>query len=153
MEFMSGALNDSVRPWVDGGRRVSALRNELGLTQQDLADRLGISRAALSHIESGQTVPGERTVALLAGVFKLEPHELIAGTSYPIGKAERLPVVVTRYTEVEHQLLLLDAERELAGGRIARARADEWAVRLRILRKGAHDRRERDAVDRALTEL
>ena len=38
--------------------------------------------------------PGERTVALLAGVFKVEPHELVADTNYPAAKAERLPVVV-----------------------------------------------------------
>ena len=29
------------------------------------------------------TTPGERTVALLAGLFKVEPHELVAGTTYP----------------------------------------------------------------------
>ncbi len=43
-------------------------------------------------------------------MFKLEPHELVAGTTYPVGKAERLPVVTTRYTEVEHQLALLDGD-------------------------------------------
>src|SRR2546421_459916 len=88
------------------GRRVAALRAGLGWTQQELADRLGVSRVAVSHIEAGLREPGERTVALLAGVFKLEPWELVAGTSYPIAKAERLPVVGCRDTEVELQLRL-----------------------------------------------
>jgi hypothetical protein len=45
--------------------------------------------------------PGERTVALLAGLFKVEPAALVAGTAYPAAKAERLPAVVARHTEVE----------------------------------------------------
>ena len=52
------------------GRRVADHRAKLGLTQQELAERLGISRVAVSHIESGVTDPGERTVTLLAGLFK-----------------------------------------------------------------------------------
>jgi len=95
-------------------------------------------------------VPGERTIALLAGVFKSEPHELVAGTDYPVAKAERLPVVVTRYTEVELQLrlLALDAERGLDD----RAR-DDWEHRLRVLGKEAEDRREAGAVADALKAL
>ena len=61
--------------------RIADLRGKLGWTQQDLAERLGISRVAVSHVEAGMTDPGERTVALLAGLFKMEPHELVAGTS------------------------------------------------------------------------
>src|SRR5437879_4908965 len=90
--------------------RIAKLRTELGWTQAELADRVGISRVALSHIEAGISKPGERTVALLAGVFKFEPHELVAATDYPAAKAERLPLVAARYTEAEHQLALLDAQ-------------------------------------------
>ena len=82
------------------GRRIARLRADLGWTQQDVADRLGVSRVAVSHIESGLSVPSERTITLLAGLFKLEPHELVADTAYPMAKAERLPVVACRYTEV-----------------------------------------------------
>jgi transcriptional regulator with XRE-family HTH domain len=91
------------------GDRIAKHRTELGWTQAELAGRVGISRVALSHIESNISTPGERTVALLAGVFKVEPHELVADTDYPAAKAERLPLVAARYTEVEHQLALLDA--------------------------------------------
>lgn len=96
------------------------------------------------------STPGERTLALLAGIFKMEPHELIAGTAYPVAKAERLPAVVARYTEVEMQLLLLD--RDVERGLTPALRA-EWQERLRLLKKGAHDRREHDAVDTALRDL
>ena len=77
------------------GRRIADHRAKLGWTQPDLAERLGVSRVAVSHLEAGMSYPGERTVALLAGLFKLEPHELVAGTTYPTAKADRLPVVAT----------------------------------------------------------
>jgi transcriptional regulator with XRE-family HTH domain len=89
------------------GQRIAALRSDRGWTQQQLADRLGISRVAVSHLETDINTPGERTVALLAGVFRTEPHDLVAGTSYPVAKADRLPLVVARWTEVEHRLALL----------------------------------------------
>ena len=138
------------------GRRVAALRSKLGWTQQDLADRLAVSRVAVSHLEAGMTDPGERTVALLAGLFKVEPHELVADTSYPVAKAERLPVVVPRYTEVEHQLELLAndlvwLERADAGAEALVV--EQWDVRLAALAAGAHDRSEREAVEDARRRL
>lgn len=129
------------------GRRIARLRAALGWTQQDLADRLAISRVAVSHLETGMTTPSERTVTLLAGLFKLEPHELVADTSYPTAKAERLPVVACRYTEVELQLRLLD--RDLASG----STLEEWPTRLAALDALAHDRREREALRAAGSRL
>jgi transcriptional regulator with XRE-family HTH domain len=83
------------------GRRIAEYRRKLGITQQQLADRLAISRVAVSHLEAAITQPSERTVALLAGVFKVEPHELVRGTDYPPARAERLPAVVARYSQAE----------------------------------------------------
>jgi transcriptional regulator with XRE-family HTH domain len=110
------------------GRRIAALRASIGLTQQDVADRLGMSRVAVSHIEASMSIPGERTIVLLAGLFKVEPYELVAGTKYPIAKAERLPLVATRHTEVELQLAL--CENDLAWvertGEHGREVAERW---------------------------
>lgn len=92
------------------GDRIGVLRCRLGLTQADLASRVAISRVALSNLESGRSVPGERTVALLAGVFDMEPHELVAGSDYPVAKADRLPLVVARHTEVSLRLALLERD-------------------------------------------
>jgi transcriptional regulator with XRE-family HTH domain len=128
------------------GRRIAERRAKRGWTQQQLADRLAISRVAVSHLESGLSDPGERTVALLAGLFRTEPHELVAGTSYPAAKGERLPLVVARHTEVEHQLGLLDRdlawlERVDASHRPPVLR--EWELRLAALAADAHDLEEK----------
>jgi transcriptional regulator with XRE-family HTH domain len=139
------------------GRRIARLRAERGWTQQQLADRLAISRVAVSHLETGLSDPGERTVTLLAGLFRIEPHDLVAATSYPSAKAERLPVVVTRYTEVEHRLALLDADLAWLRRRPGAISAAEtrdlisgWVDRLTALLAHTHDAAERQSVAEAL---
>jgi transcriptional regulator with XRE-family HTH domain len=94
------------------GARIGRLRNQLGWTQNDLAERLAASRVAVSHFEAGLAVPSERTIILLAGLFASEPHELVDGTDYPSAKAERLPAVACRYTEIDMQIAAL--KRDLA---------------------------------------
>jgi transcriptional regulator with XRE-family HTH domain len=134
------------------GDRIAKHRTELGWTQAELAGRVGISRVALSHIESNISTPGERTVALLAGVFKVEPHELVADTDYPAAKAERLPVVAARYTEVEHQLALLDARLTAITDARERTRVvDDARAQLRALHARTNDPREQ-AILRARLE-
>jgi transcriptional regulator with XRE-family HTH domain len=127
------------------GRRIADLRAKLGVTQQELAERLAVSRTAVSHLEAGMTVPGERTVVLLAGIFKVEPRELVAGTSYPLAKAERLPATATRYTELELLLALLDNDlawlARVSDGDDRRV-LDEWAARLSAVDEHALDLRE-----------
>ena len=93
------------------GRRIARLRSARGLTQQQLAERVAISRVALSNLESCSSVPGERTVALLAGIFHMEPAQLVADTDYPRAKADRLPLAVARHTRAE--LLEALCERDL----------------------------------------
>lgn len=138
------------------GRRIAGHRAKLGWTQQELAERLAVSRVAVSHLESSLSAPGERTVALLAGVFGLEPHELVAGTDYPVAKADRLPLVVARHTELDLQLALLDLDLgwiEHTPDAHAVARLASWQVRLGALATELHDPRERVAAADALARL
>jgi len=135
------------------GRRIAKLRAELGWTQQELADRAAVSRVALSHLESDLSTAGERTVALLASVFGMEPHDLVAGTSYPVAKADRLPLVVARHTEVELQTRLLDRDLELHARTGDASLLEGWFERLTSLDRTTHDRRQRELIDQALERL
>ena len=92
------------------GRRLAAHRARLGLTQQALSNRLALSRNAVSLMETGDSLPSERTIVLLAGLIGVEPHELVAGTDYPDAKTDRLPLVAARHTATEARLLAVDAE-------------------------------------------
>ena len=139
------------------GQRIAQLRARRSWTQQDLAERLAASRVAVSHFEMGLAVPSERTIVLLAGLFGQEPHELVAGTNYPQAKAERLPPVACRYTEVEFQLALLRRDLEWAA-RIGddQVRVDavtEWRKRIEELSQQAYDTRERRMLEEAQQKL
>jgi transcriptional regulator with XRE-family HTH domain len=90
------------------GKRISRLRAERGWTQQSISQRLAVSRVAVSHIEMDLSIPSERTITLLAGLFKITPHELVDGTTYPLAKAEKLPLTTCSYTSLELDLALFD---------------------------------------------
>jgi transcriptional regulator with XRE-family HTH domain len=90
------------------GQRIAAYRQNMGWTQQALADRLGISRVAVSHIEADISLPGERTITLLAGLFKVSPLDLVHGTTYPQAKVDRLPPMVCSYTPFEMAMALFE---------------------------------------------
>jgi transcriptional regulator with XRE-family HTH domain len=128
------------------GRRIAELRQARGLTQQELADRVAISRVALSNLESARSVPGERTVALLAGIFGCEPLELVDGTDYPTAKAERLPLVVARHTEADLRLALLERDLlwvEGAPSAVVERVLGQWRRDLGELAGRTHDAAER----------
>jgi transcriptional regulator with XRE-family HTH domain len=143
------------------GKRISGLRQEMGWTQQELAARLGISRVAVSHIESDLSLPSERTITLLAGLFKMSPHQLVHMTTYPDAKAERLPSYTCTYTKLELQLALLEndltwlercqhvgvSESELA--RFKYELWDKWDPLLREWLEGYLDEDQKKYLDQA----
>jgi transcriptional regulator with XRE-family HTH domain len=138
------------------GRRIADHRVALGLTQADLAARVAISRVALSNLESGRSEPGERTVTLLAGIFGMEPHELVDKTTYPSAKADRLPLVAARHTEVELQLALLERDlRWLESAPVAMAARvlAGWRSDLAALAERTHDPHQRRLLDAAIVRL
>src|SRR5690606_22376546 len=99
---------------------------------------------------------GERTVALLASVFKLTPYQLVAGTTYPSARAERLPLVVATHTEVDLQLALLDRDLEwcaLVEPALASVQLAPWRPRLRALAEQSLDPHEQAAIAEARDRL
>ena len=128
------------------GFRIAELRRKHGMTQQQMAERLAISRVAVSHLESCLTPPSERTVTLIAGLFKLEPWQLVRDTDYPVARAERLPSVVTRYTQAELVTTVVDALVESladADHRAARVVLEPWRARVMAELEMASDEGER----------
>jgi hypothetical protein len=80
----------------------------------------------------------------------------VAGTDYPVAKADRLPLVVARHTELELQLALLDQDLgwlEHTPDDHALARLESWQVRLGALAADLHDAHERAAAAEALDRL
>lgn len=51
--------------------RIKELRSEAGLTQEQLAGKINVSRAAINRWEKGENTPSDKYVLLLAGFFKV----------------------------------------------------------------------------------
>ncbi|MDE6139123.1 MAG: helix-turn-helix domain-containing protein, partial [Candidatus Gastranaerophilales bacterium] len=58
------------------GKRIREYRQKHGLTQFQLAEKLGIDDKHLSRIELGKNMPQATVIAKLAEVFNIEPKHL-----------------------------------------------------------------------------
>ena len=59
------------------GKVIRELRDQRGLSQQELADYSEVDRTYLSDLERGLYYPTLNTVYKLADILKIKPHELI----------------------------------------------------------------------------
>jgi transcriptional regulator with XRE-family HTH domain len=57
---------------------IRARRKELGLTLEEVAEVVGVTAGALSHIESGRRLPDPRNAVAIAQALQIEPDELLA---------------------------------------------------------------------------
>ena len=79
--------------------RLRSLRGTLGLSQEQLARRLGVSFASVNRWESGRTEPSAKAVAALAGL----EAELAAGGTR-IGGGDPLPVAQSSFVGRSREL-------------------------------------------------
>lgn len=63
--------------------RLRELRERYPLTQDELAARVGITRAALSRIEAGKAEPRPSTIRKLAASLGVTPADLMAPRPAP----------------------------------------------------------------------
>ena len=61
--------------------RIQQLRKSKGISQEELADRIGVSRQAVSKWESGQTSPDLEKIVLLSDYFEVTTDYLLKGVS------------------------------------------------------------------------
>ncbi len=61
--------------------RIQQLRKSRGISQEELADRIGVSRQAVSKWESGQTSPDLEKIVLLSDYFEVTTDYLLKGVS------------------------------------------------------------------------
>ena len=61
------------------GRHLRTVRTRHGFSQQELAERSGLSRAILSRMEKGRSEPGLPTLKRLASALQVSPAALLEG--------------------------------------------------------------------------
>jgi transcriptional regulator with XRE-family HTH domain len=62
------------------GNRIAQLRDEKRLTQEELAQKIGINRAALSHYENNRREPDYETLQRISNFFHVTTDYLMGGT-------------------------------------------------------------------------
>ena len=62
------------------GDNIRKLRIERGMSQEQLADRIGKTRSAVSQYEHGTTMPRMGVIESMAQVFGVPKHEIIGDT-------------------------------------------------------------------------
>ena len=66
------------------GEIISTLRREKGLTQKDIADKLGITDKAVSKWERDIAFPDTATIPKLAEILEINVEELMQAKAVPI---------------------------------------------------------------------
>ncbi|MBM6953810.1 helix-turn-helix transcriptional regulator [Enorma phocaeensis] len=64
---------------MDIGNQIRERRQRLGLSQDELAQRLYVSRVTISHWETGRTLPDVQSMLLLANLFGTTIDEMVRG--------------------------------------------------------------------------
>ena len=88
--------------------RIKTIREKNGLTQAELAKRLGITRSSVNAWEQGLSVPSTQYIVELAHLFKVS-------TDYLLGVDTTATIDVSGLTDTDIQLLyeLVEHLREL----------------------------------------
>lgn len=59
------------------GKRISNFRNKAGISQEELGERVNLSRKHISRIESGKKVPSLDTIVDIANALKVSTDDLL----------------------------------------------------------------------------
>lgn len=76
-------------------RVLRLLRNEKGLSQQALADHLGISKSAINMYERNEREPGFETLELIADYFNVD-------IDYLLGRTDKTTKIISPNTLAAH---------------------------------------------------
>ena len=66
--------------YVDMGKRVRKQRQLIGLTQQELAERIGVSTSFVGHVERGTRKASLETLVSISNAMELSMDYMLAGS-------------------------------------------------------------------------
>lgn len=114
------------------GENLQKYRKVNNMTQEDLADKCGVSRQAIAKWENSESVPTVDKLIYLADIYNVTLDELVGRSNVdkyarikefllefkaediPIGEEDEISAIVTRYFEFVESLEL-DAKDKLRG--------------------------------------
>ena len=74
------------------GDKLYQLRKDKGISQEELADKLGVSRQAISKWERGEALPDTDNLISIAKLYEVSLDQLVGNTNV-VQEADRKSVV------------------------------------------------------------
>ena len=87
--------------------RIQYLRKTKGISQEELADKVGVSRQAVSKWESEQSTPDLEKVIIMSDFFGVTTDYILKGIEPVNDKEQRVKRLQVKYFISHQQLLLL----------------------------------------------
>lgn len=67
--------------YLDIGKRIRSARIAKGITQEQLAERIGAGTTHVSHIETGNTIPSLKTFIAILNALEISSDEVLCGNT------------------------------------------------------------------------
>lgn len=87
--------------------RIQYLRKSKGISQEELADKVGVSRQAVSKWESEQSTPDLEKIIIMSDFFGVTTDYILKGIEPVADKEQKKESLRVRYFIYHQQLLLL----------------------------------------------
>ena len=88
---------------------IKTLRNKKKLTQNELANLLGVTKSVISAYENETRTPSLEIIVALANVFEIDPGQLLADESKPINTTQTISIKNLTKKQIEILIEVADA--------------------------------------------
>ncbi|UKS24898.1 helix-turn-helix domain-containing protein [Paenibacillus sp. HWE-109] len=116
------------------GDRIAQLREKRGLTQEELSNKIGISRAALSHYETSRREPDYETINKFANFFNVTVDYLLGRTDQPEMVLDRDVREFVEHLDLTDESILKKFSLTVDGRRLTPAEAKRFIAFVRAER-------------------
>ena len=122
-------------------KRISLIRKNIGLNQQEFADRIGLTKNYVSLMETGSRNPSDRTVSDICREFNVNEVWLRTGEGEPFQEESR------------HELIMRFASQTINGSdefkkdfvaMLAKMDADDWKSLAKLFTKLSGETKKSD---------
>ena len=92
------------------------LRKQKGFSQEELANRLNVSRQTISKCEVGESTPDMEKLVAISDLFEVSLDELVKGEEPKLAEPSEQIVKSELYNDIKEQVLTVDNKKKAKKG-------------------------------------
>ena len=92
------------------------LRKQKGFSQEELANRLNVSRQTISKWEVGESTPDMEKLVAISDLFEMSLDELVKGEEPKLAEPSEQIVKSELYSDIKEQVLTVDNKKKAKKG-------------------------------------